>query len=172
MKTFIATWARPSFFIILSFWVINTSFAQSAKRKAKEAKTAAEVKSMIDAKSYVFVAQYVQPMRGGNRYVTPEYDLRIGTDSLVAYLPYFGRAYVAPMNSEDAGVQFTTTKFDYKVVEKKDSWEVSIVPKNAKDVRTMQLTISKNGYATLRVSLNNRDPISYQGYVEVKKQKV
>ena len=158
--------------LIFHHLIFNSSFAQSAKKKAKEAKTEAEVKSMVDAKSYVFVAQYVQPMRGGNRYVTSEYDLRVGTDSLVAYLPYFGRAYVAPMNSEDAGVQFTTTKFDYKVVEKKDSWEVSILPKNAKDVRTMQLSISKSGSATLRINFNNRDAISYQGYVEVKKQKV
>jgi len=172
MKTFITAWVRPSLFIILSFFMATASFSQSAKKKAKQAKTEAEIKSMIDAKSYVFVAQYVQPMRGGNRYITPDYDLRVGADSLVAYLPYFGRAYVAPMNNEDAGVQFTTTKFDYKTVENKDGWDISIIPKNAKDIRRMQISVSKNGYATLHVTCDNRDPISYQGYVEAKKQKV
>jgi hypothetical protein len=172
MKTFMPAWARPSFLIILSFFALNTSFAQSAKRVAKNAQKEAEIKSLIDTKSYVFIAQYVQPLRGGNRYITPDYDLRIGTDSLIAYLPYFGRAYVAPYNSEDAGVQFTTTKFDYKTVENKNGWDISIIPKNAKDIRRMQISISKNGYATLHVTCDNRDAISYQGYIEAQKQKV
>jgi hypothetical protein len=172
MKTFIAIWAKGSFLIVLSVFVLNSSFAQSAKRKAKEAKTAAEVKSMIDQKSYVFIAQFVQPMRGGSRYVTPDYDFKVGKDSLEAYLPYFGRAFVAPINPDDAGMKFTATKFDYKVVTNKNGWDISIKPTDAKDVRIVRISISTNGYATLQITSNNRDPISYQGYIEAKKQKV
>lgn len=172
MKTITAPWARPVFLIILSFFVLGNVFAQSEKRKAKQAKTAAEVKSMIDAKDYIFIAQYMQPLGGGQKYITPDYDLRVGQDSLVAYLPYYGRAYTAPMSPEDAGVQFTTTKFEYKTVEKKDGWDVSILPKDAKDISSMRLYISKSGFATLHVTCNNRSAISYQGYLEVRKQKV
>jgi len=172
MKTFIALRTKAAFLIMLSFFLIANTFAQKSTKQAKEAKTAADVKSMIEAKSYVFIAQYIQPMRGGSRYITPDYDFKVGRDSLEAYLPYFGRAYVAPMNPDDASMKFTATKFDYTVVEKKDRWEISIKPSDAKDVRAVQLSISKNGYATLQIISNNRDAIRYQGYIEAKKQKV
>jgi hypothetical protein len=170
MKTLIAAWARPSFLFILSVFVLNAGFAQSTK-KEKAAKKTAEIKSMVEAKDYLFKAEYAQPMRGGNRYITPEYDFKVVKDSLIAYLPYFGRAYVAPMNTDDAGMKFTATHFDYKMVESKNGWDISIKPKDAKDVQSIQLSISKDGYATLRITSMNRDPISYQGYIQLKKQK-
>src|SRR5882757_5522738 len=170
MKTLIATWARPSFLFILSVFVLNTSFAQTAK-KDKAAKKTAEIKSMVEAKDYVFKAEYVQPMRGANRYLTSDYDFKVGKDSLVAYLPYFGRAYVAPMNSDDAGMMFTATHFDYKMVESKNGWDISIKPKGTKDIQSIQLSISKDGYADLRITSINRDPISYRGHIQMKKQK-
>lgn len=170
MKIFIAKLAIPAFLLITSAFLINTGFAQS-KKQLKEAKKEVEVKSMIEAKSYVFTVEYVLPMRGGQRYVTPDYDLTVGKDTLVSYLPFFGRAYVAPINPDDAGFMFTATKFDYKTVENKNGWEISIKPTDAKDVLSMQLSVSKNGYATLHITSNNREAISYQGYVQVKKQK-
>ncbi|RKR85741.1 uncharacterized protein DUF4251 [Mucilaginibacter gracilis] len=171
MKAFIVKWASPAFFVVLSVFVWNLGFAQSTK-KEKQAKAEAEMKSIIDAQNYVFKAQYVQPMRGGNKYITPDYDLRISKDSVISYLPYFGRAYVAPFDPQDAGMMFTATEFDYKVVENKNGWDVSIKPVNTKDVRYMRLSVSKDGYATLQITSNNRDAISYQGYIEVKKHKV
>jgi hypothetical protein len=171
MKTFMTTWVKPAFLFILAAFLLNTAWAQNTK-KDKAAKKTAEIRSMIDSKSYVFKAQYAQALRGGNRYLTSEYDFNVGKDTLVAYLPYFGRAYVAPINPEDASMIFTATHFDYKVVENKNGWDVSIKPNDAKDVRQMFLTITKSGYATLQITSTNRDPISYQGYIMAKKQKV
>jgi hypothetical protein len=171
MKTITIAWARPSFLIILCAFFINPIFAQSTK-KEKQAKKQAEIKAMVEAKNYTFIAEYAQPMRGGNRYITPDYDFKVTKDTLTAYLPYFGRAYVAPMNPDDAGMKFTSIHFDYKMLEKKDSWDITIKPKDAKDVQTIQLNITKDGYATLRIASNNRDAISYQGYIQqVKKRK-
>jgi len=165
------TWLKLAFLFVLAAFLLNTASGQSTK-KDRSAKKIAEIKKMIDAKSYVFKAQYAQPLRGGERYLTSEYDFNVGKDTLVAYLPYFGRAYVVPIYPDDAGMMFTTTHFDYKVVENKDGWAVSINPKDAKDVQKMYITITKDGYATLQITSLNRDPISYQGYIEAKKQKV
>lgn len=170
MKTSISKWARPALFVILSFFLTNT-FAQS-KRQEKEAKKTAEVKGIIDAQSYVFTVEYVLPMRGGSRYVTPDYDVSVGKDTLVSYLPYFGRAYIAPTDPTEGGIKFTSTQFEYKTVESKNGWDISIKPKDARDVRSLQLTVSKSGYSILHVYTNNREPITYQGYVQAKKQKV
>ncbi|HEX6193693.1 MAG TPA: DUF4251 domain-containing protein, partial [Chitinophagaceae bacterium] len=75
---------------------------------------AANTKRIVDAKNYVFKAQSVTPSRGSLRQLTSDYDLTVAGDSLIAYLPYFGRAYSAPIDSE-GGIKFTSAKSDYRV---------------------------------------------------------
>jgi hypothetical protein len=104
-----------------------------------------------------------------SRQSTSEYDLRISGDSLVSYLPYFGRAYSAPAPGERGGFNFTSSKFDYVIVPRKKGWEINIKPKDVNDVREFALSVSEKGYATLRALSNNRQPISYTGYIAATK---
>jgi hypothetical protein len=147
------------------------SMAQTTK-KDRQAKKVADVKEMIENNNYVFHAEFANPMRGGNINLTSEYDLRVGKDTLVAYLPYFGRAYQAPMDPTDGGIHFTSTRFTYtKQQNKKGGWDIYVKPSDAKGVEKMFLSISEDGYASLQVTSSQRDPISFQGYIEKKKQK-
>jgi hypothetical protein len=87
-------------------------------------------------------------------------------------VPYFGRAYTAPMDPTKGGIQFTSTKFEYKETKrKKGGWEILIKPKDTQDVSQMVLTVSETGFASLQVISNNRQPISFSGYVDEKKSK-
>ena len=132
---------------------------------------AAAVKNMVDAKNFVFKAQYVNPQSGRSIPVTSEYDLVVSSGQVVSFLPYFGRAYSVPINSE-GGIKFTSTSFDYTIKSKKNKWEVRIRPKDVTEVQDMYLTIFENGRASLRVINTNRQNISYDGYiVEGKSQK-
>jgi len=136
--------------------------AQAPKGDKKNA-----VKSMVDSKDYVFKADYVIPMRGTSRSLTSDYDLAVSKDTVKAYLPFFGRAYTAPMDPTQGGIKFTSTDFDYQTKEKKKGgWQVTIEPKDAADVRQLMLDISENGYASLRVTSNNREAISFNGYIK------
>jgi hypothetical protein len=132
---------------------------------------------MVDDVNYIFEANYANPMRGGGRSLTSEYDLKVSKDTIIAYLPYFGRAYIAPTNPTEGGIKFTWTKFDYSVKQTKNgSWEILIKPKeknisNASDVQNLRLSISTSGYASLQVISSNRDPISFNGTIEEVKQK-
>ncbi|WP_295647980.1 DUF4251 domain-containing protein [uncultured Mucilaginibacter sp.] len=145
--------------------------AQNA-RKERQAKKAAEVKALIDSGTYVFVPESANPMRGGNINLTPEYDLHVSKDTLIAYLPYFGQAYQAPLDPMDGGIHFTSTRFSYfpKLL-KKGGWEISIKTADAKGVEKMFMNISDDGYASLQITSTNRDPISFQGYIEAPKKK-
>ena len=137
---------------------LNTAFAQ-------EKETA--VKNMVESKNFVFKAQTMNPMTGRTRQLTSEYDLKILKDSIIAYLPYFGRAYSPPVNPNEGGIQFTSTDFEYKMtVRKKGGWDIQIKPKDARDVRQLDLSVFKNGSATLGVNSNNRQSISFNGHVE------
>jgi hypothetical protein len=123
---------------------------------------------MVTEQEFMFKAQQVMPTTGRTRQLTSNYDLTISKDSVASWLPYFGRAYQAPMDPTKGGIQFTSTDFDYTNTQKNDGWEISIRPKDTRDVQEMFLTIFKNGNATLRVSSISRQPISFGGVIVAK----
>lgn len=129
----------------------------------------AGVRQMIKNKDYAFIARTVIPTGGRIVQLTSSYDMRVSKDTVVAYLPYFGRAYTAPIGNSNPGVQFTSTNFAYNVTErKKGGWEISIRPKDVQDIQQVNLTVSEAGSATLQVTSNNRQPISYNGIIQEK----
>jgi hypothetical protein len=124
------------------------------------------LKSLLEEKNFVFQAQSAQPSRGTTRQLTSGYDLRLSGDTLVAQLPYFGRAFSAPIDMRGGGIEFTTTDYGYTLEAKRNGrWNITIDPKDAKDVRQMSLSVSENGYASLQVLSTNRDPITFNGVV-------
>ena len=84
-----------------------------------QAQDKAGVKSLIESKRFTFKVQTVLPISGSITQATGEYEIRLYGDSLISYLPYFGRAYSAPMPGESGGFNFTSTKFEYKIKVKK-----------------------------------------------------
>lgn len=132
-----------------------------------QSKDPAVNREIVEAKNYVFKAQMVSPQRGIARPLTTEYDLTVTPDTVIAYLPYFGRAFTAPINPADGGIKFTSSKFSYtsKPV-KKGGWEITIIPTDARDVRQLNLDIFDNGNASLRVLSVNKEQISFTGYIE------
>ena len=127
-------------------------------------KDAAEIQQMFDTKNFIFKAETVNPQSGRTRQLTQEYDLTISRDKIISFLPYYGRAYNAPVSSE-GGIKFTSTDFSYDVKKVKKGWEITIIPKDVSDVHQMYLTAFTNGRATLQVTSNSRQNISFNGYV-------
>ena len=125
----------------------------------------AKVKSMIESKNFVFVAQSVMPMSGPVRQLTSEYDMKVTNNTLDTYLPYFGRAYQAPLDPTKGGIEFKSKDFTFDTKTKKKGWDIVIHPKDNRDVRELYLSVSRDGYATLEVTSNDRQAIRYTGYV-------
>jgi hypothetical protein len=129
----------------------------------------ATVQNAINTQKFVFKAQTMLPMTGTSRYLTGEYEVRLLGDSVISYLPYFGRAYSLTYG-ESGGIDFTSTKFDYKVNQrKKGGWIITIKPRDARDIQELNFTVSENGYTNLQVTSNNKQPISFTGYIVPKK---
>jgi hypothetical protein len=142
--------------IILSLAFAASTYAQNEKKDP--------VKDAIETKHYVFRARTVLPATGGARQLTSDYDLTVNNDSVVAYLPYFGRAYSAVPGKTSDGINFTSTNFTYNVTEgKKGGWMIEIKPKDAGDVQQLNLNLSKSGYGTLHINNQNRQAISFTG---------
>ena len=161
--------------LALAIVLISVGLANAqSTRKDKKAAQVAEIKNIVEAQNYVFKATYVIPTRGISRALTSDYDLTVSKDTVTAFLPYFGRAYTAPYNPTEGGIKFTNTHFTYNLkAGKKSGWTATIKPtgkdKNIgdwRDVQTLTLSISADGYASLQVISSNRDPISFNGTVE------
>jgi len=91
-------------------------------------------------------------------------------DTLVSYLPYYGRSFSAPVNTTDAALQFTSLNYDYSVKnKKKNRWDITIKPKDISRIRDLNLTVFDNGRASLRVNSNDRESITFDGYLKVNK---
>ena len=153
-----------SFIFLLLMTVSFAGFSQDKKNDK-----ALQVKESVENQHYIFVAQTALPLQGRVRQLTTDYTLKVSKDTVIADLPYFGRAYSAPIGTSGGGIQFTSTKFEYTSTErKKGGWSISIKPKESQDVRELSLSISENGYASLQVISNNRQAISFNGYLKLK----
>ena len=165
MKALTYTVKKGAFCLLIA--LIGWGAAQAQSRgKDKENDKTTVVENLINSHNFVFKAQSVTPLGGALRQLTTDYDLRVSNDSIIAYLPYFGRAYVAPMDPTDGGIQFTSKDFGYTVTNKrKGGWSILITPKDTKDVRQLTLDVSEKGYASLEVTSENRQFIGYNGYI-------
>lgn len=139
--------------------------AQTEKQQ-KKIEEAASLTTAIDAQHYIFKAQSMVPMSGSTRQLSGGYDLTISNDAVISFLPYMGRIYMAPMDPSQAPLRFTSNNFTYDVQRtKKNGWNISIKPKDIGTVREMNLSVSEDGSATLQVSGNDRQPVTFYGYV-------
>jgi hypothetical protein len=108
----------------------------------------------------------VIPSSGRQRILTSEYTVTVRKDSIISDLPYFGRAYTAPIGTTDGGIKFTSVDFGYAInPRKKGGWEVNIKPRDGQDVQNMAFTIYGNGKAYLSINSNNRQAISFNGHI-------
>ena len=148
--------------LLISFFLIQCSAS-----KKFEKLTSDDIKNIIDSSRFVFEADRVNPLRGRTRYLTSSYDVTVKKDSLESFLPYFGRAYQAPMDPSKGGIQFISADFSYNVEAKGDNgWDVVIKPEDYNEVQEMRFSIFGNGSASLNVTSTHKDPITFTGHIE------
>ena len=131
-----------------------------------QADRTAAIKALVDAKSYDFHATTATAMDGMVKNLTSEYLVKVTPDSIVGFLPYFGRANAPTMDGD--GISFTTKDFSYDSrPTKKGGWEITIRPKaDAKrSVSQLYFSIRSNGLTTIRVMAPNKDPITFDGEI-------
>jgi hypothetical protein len=134
-------------------------------QKSDSAKVAS-TKKLVDSQHYIFYAESATPMSGRQRFLTPGNTVKISKDTVVCDLPYFGRVYTSSVNTTDGGIKFTSSSFNYTAeARKKGGWDVTIKTKDVTDTQTLTITIYENGKAYLQARSNNRQSISYNGYV-------
>lgn len=140
------------------------------------------VNALVNSEEFTFHAQRANPMNydvintlnsipnnpstrilqlDGEGYVI---ELRKG--KLEVVLPYFGRAFTSTYGSNDNSYRFTSK--DYSITKsqsKKGNWVFMIKPNGVKNVSDINIEVYKNGKAFTSIRSNDRQPITYDGYV-------
>ena len=154
---------KTKIFITISCLILAGFVFGQNKQPGKAEIKAAKVESKIQSGAYEITVSQVSPMGGMTRYLTPDYSVRISGDSAYVYLPYFGRAYSAPMNGE-GGIKASTTMDNYQVDYKNGkNYSIRFSTKGTNDTYRFSISLWTNGKASINVACNNRQPISYFG---------
>ena len=154
----------------------GTGIQQNAKFKTEFE----EIKSMVDSSQFVFQANIIFPVGYEPIHLTVINNyLVISGNKVGANLPYFGRAdnisYAdISANEDEGGIVFSGQMKDYKVEpgEKKNKVTVSFSVNYKDDAFNCILYIFTGGKASLNITSQKRESISYQGYTYPLKRRV
>lgn len=95
------------------------------------------------------------------------YTVEIKSNSLQVDLPYFGRLFNAtPGNTDKNSYRFTSKSFTVnKSKNKRGNWTIKIKINDVNNATDIIVQVSKNGKAFTSINSNDRQPISYDGYI-------
>lgn len=148
---------------IIPFFVFS---CKGSKGLSKE-EIIKQTESLLFAQRYTFEATQALPANSGTKHLSSGYTLKITPDSIIAHLPYFGRAYSAPNPIEDGGIKFTSTDFYYSLSSKdKGTYRATIKILDNPNKYEFSLLIAENAKVTVYVSQLNKQSITFYGDIE------
>ncbi|WP_372776205.1 DUF4251 domain-containing protein [Mangrovibacterium sp.] len=146
----------------------QSSFAQKMTARERKAQKASEIEELVESGNFVFDARSANPLTGRRIDLTSTYNLKFDGDTVVAWLPYFGRAYQAPYGDTDGGIKFKEKPkaITREYNERRKLYEIKFEVKTSRDNYRMFLEIGLGGYATLSVNSDHRQMISFYGLID------
>lgn len=143
--------------------------------------TKTEITKVLETQNFKFVATRAFPMdptvvnvmnsmspRGSS---TQVFDLDSGAGFslkegvLEVDLPFFGTRYRADYNPDSNGFKYNSDKFTIVKTEKGSKTMFLIQPQDSNHINKIYLEIYSNGHAYVSISANDRQPITYDGYI-------
>jgi len=158
--------------VLIGTMLSSCSTTQTAAKKAEEkSQKALRIKEKLVSKAFTYNATFATPMASNTIHLTSSYYLKVSKDTVTAYLPYYGRAYTAPVNSSDNGIKFTSTKFSYEMLDgkRKGNWKINIKTLDTNGDISLHLDVWENGTAQVYIEDQKRQAISFDGEIEDKK---
>ena len=163
---------KKEIFMCMMMAVLCVSCATKLTPSEKTARQELQAKAVLEAlenRNYTIGINYVYPRRGPGKTLEYGYDVTVRNDSLISYLPYFGRAYRVPYGG-GTGLNFSVPISRYQTYRaKKNMTRVLIGVKYEEDVYQYQLDVYDNGQVSLNVTAQEREGISFTGEMNFKK---
>jgi len=152
--------------VLISLVVISwSSCATSEEKAAQMAELSANVTNALNNRDYKIAIDRMYPMRGSSRHVSFGYSVEVRNDTLISYLPYFGRAYNVPYGG-GKGLNFTAPIESYQEFMKRNGQRhIEIGVTNEEDTYFYTIEVFDNGNSSVEVRARQRERISYSGNV-------
>ena len=135
------------------------------KLTKKERKQVAVLGAIATKRWHIDISS-MNTLRYGSRSVTPDFYLELRGDTLRSYLPYLGDAHM-PTMSPSIGLNFEEPVLSYKESRPKKYTQIDIDVRTREDSYHYVIEMYDNGQAYIRVRSMNRDPISFDGTLEI-----
>ena len=145
--------------------VLLTVGCATAEKRAEQRKlVAGQVAEAIKNRQLTMEVNCMHTQRYGAHRVTPDFNLTLRGDTLVSYLPFFGRAYGVTYGSPSQGLNFTSVVKNFRQTElKHDAVRMEMDVASQEDNFCYVLDIYPNGKAYLLVRSQERDAMHYDG---------
>ena len=143
--------------------VLLSGCATSEERAARAAELKKKVTTALRERNYKIMVDRMYTMRGSSKSVSYGYCVEVRNDSLISYLPYFGRAYNVPYGG-GKGLNFSERIGRYnEFVEENGKRHIEIDLKNEEDTYLYTIDVFENGRSSIDVQSRQRERISYSG---------
>ncbi len=153
--------------VAISAAILLSGCATSEEMAAQMAELSANVTNALNNRDYKIAIDRMYPMRGSSRHVSFGYSVEVRNDTLVSYLPYFGRAYNVPYGG-GKGLNFTAPIGSYQEFMKRNGQRhIEIGVSNEEDTYFYTIEVFDNGNSTVDVRARQRERISYSGHIEL-----
>lgn len=140
-----------------------------ATQKASPEREQALTQAVSDRQWHIDIST-MSTLRYGMRSVTPDFFLELRGDTLCSYLPYLGQAYQAPMSSPPQGLNFTVPVQNYQLKHPRRSLaQIEMDVRTDEDYFHYMIDVYASGQAHIHVRSLNRDPISFDGFFDIRK---
>lgn len=142
------------------------------EEKAKKVKAEVQIIDQLEKHDFTFYPDEMEPEFGSSHILNCSSCIfRVNNKNLEVRLPYFGHFFLRPMNFDDVPLDFISSNFLY-VLNTKDrvNFHVQIVPQDAGSIMNDGIVFNlfvdtKTGKTTLKAKTDNRDEISFDGYI-------
>lgn len=135
------------------------------KLTKKERKQVAVLGAIATKRWHIDISS-MNTLRYGSRAVTSDFYLELRGDTLRSYLPYLGDAHM-PTISPSIGLNFEEPVLTYKESKPKKFTQIDVDVRTREDSYHYVIEMYDNGQAYIRVRSMNRDPISFDGTLEI-----
>lgn len=147
----------------------TTMYNADGTKMTKEQIRAARTQHVLDGianRQFKINVDRMYPSRMPARHLSTLYSLEVKGDTIVSYLPYFGRAYSVPYGG-GKGLNFIGIMNYYEPRQgKKNEIIVDIGVENEEDTYVYSLSIFDNGNTDINVHSRNRELIMFSGVME------
>lgn len=148
---------------IILFVMAFCGCATVEEKAARAAEQAAKVNKALKERKYKIDVERMYSMRGGSKTLSYGYSVEVRNDSLISYLPYFGRAYSVPYGG-GKGLTFSERIGSYQEYQKGNGLRhIEIGLRNDEDTYLYTIEVYENGSSSISVQSRQHENISYSG---------